>query len=203
MFAGAIHEPALKIASILLELENGNGNGNGNRRRLSRVFFSDNGSTGMEVAVKMALRAAHVRYHHHWSDGDKKKIVILGLRGAYHGDTMGAMDCAEPNVYNEKVEWYDDGKGVWLSYPQILCVNGEWRVQVPCDIPVGPDDGQKRKFAHLSDVFDLEGRRARGEHKPYEKYILAVIRRHLDEGRRFGALILEPVVLGAGGMVLV
>ncbi|KAI1183019.1 bifunctional dethiobiotin synthetase/adenosylmethionine-8-amino-7-oxononanoate aminotransferase [Nemania serpens] len=186
MFAGMIHEPALKLANLLLDgLKN---------PRLSRVFFSDNGSTGIEVAVKMALRAARIRYG--WSPDTK--IDILGLKGSYHGDTIGTMDCAEPNIYNEKVEWYK-GRGVWLDHPQVLCVAGEWRVQVPQVI--GAD--HNRSFSCLSDIFDLERRIARGEHKPYEAYILSTIQKHLDNGGKFGALILEPMVLGAGGMVLV
>ncbi|KAI0466296.1 hypothetical protein F4859DRAFT_498309 [Xylaria cf. heliscus] len=186
MFAGMIHEPALKLATMILDgFQN---------PRLSRVFFSDNGSTGMEVAVKMALRASRVRYG--WSHDSK--IDILGLKGSYHGDTIGTMDCAEPNIYNENVEWYE-GKGVWLNYPHIECVAGEWQVQVPTEL----ETSQNQRFSDLSDIFDLERRRARGEHKPYESYILSILRQHLDEGRKFGALILEPVVLGAGGMVLV
>ncbi|KAI0102629.1 hypothetical protein GGR51DRAFT_526428 [Nemania sp. FL0031] len=186
MFAGAIHEPALKLATLILD--------SFQSPRLSRVFFSDNGSTGMEVAVKMALRAARVRYG--WSFDTK--IDILGLKGSYHGDTIGTMDCAEPNTYNEKVEWYE-GRGVWLDHPQIRCVAGEWQVQVPRVIGLA----YEQNFAHLSEIFDLDRRMARGDHKPYEAYILSTLRKHLDEGRKFGALILEPMVLGAGGMVLV
>ncbi|GAP84459.2 putative bifunctional dethiobiotin synthetase adenosylmethionine-8-amino-7-oxononanoate aminotransferase [Rosellinia necatrix] len=186
MFAGTVHEPALKLATVMLESVR--------NPRLSRVFLSDNGSTGMEVAVKMALRAARVRYG--WPPD--AKIDILGLKGSYHGDTIGAMSCAEPNIYNEKVEWYE-GKGVWLDYPQILCVAGKWQVQVPPGIVA--ESGLS--FSNISDVFDLRGRIARGEHKYYERYILSAIRRHLEQGRKFGALILEPVVLGAGGMVMV
>ncbi|KAI1271628.1 bifunctional dethiobiotin synthetase/adenosylmethionine-8-amino-7-oxononanoate aminotransferase [Xylaria sp. FL0933] len=186
MFAGMVHEPALKLATLVLDtLQN---------PRLSRVFFSDNGSTGMEVAVKMALRATRTRYG--WTPDTK--IDILGLKGSYHGDTIGTMDCAEPNTYNEKVEWYE-GKGVWLDYPHIQCVAGEWEVQVPNEIGAT----NNRRFTHLSDVFDLQQRITRGDHKPYEAYVLSVLRKHLDEGRNFGALILEPVVLGAGGMTLV
>ncbi|KAI0411892.1 bifunctional dethiobiotin synthetase/adenosylmethionine-8-amino-7-oxononanoate aminotransferase [Xylaria grammica] len=186
MFASMIHEPALKLATLILDsVQN---------PRLSRVFFSDNGSTGMEVAVKMALRAARIRYG--WSPDTK--IDILGLKGSYHGDTIGTMDCSEPNTYNEKVEWYE-GKGVWLDYPQIQCVAGEWQVQVPCEI--GADHSQR--FSHISEVFNLERRTARGDHTSYETYITSVVRKHLDKGRKFGALILEPVVLGAGGMALV
>ncbi|KAI0505588.1 bifunctional dethiobiotin synthetase/adenosylmethionine-8-amino-7-oxononanoate aminotransferase [Xylaria bambusicola] len=186
MFAGMIHKPALDLASSMLQIAQ--------NPRLSRVFFSDNGSTGMEVAVKMALRAARTRYG--WSPDTK--IDILGLKGSYHGDTIGTMDCAEPNTFNEKVEWYE-GKGVWLDYPQIQCVAGEWQIQAPNEF--GTDCNHR--FPHLTDIFNLEQRIGYGDHKLYEKYILSTLQRHLDEGRKFGALILEPVVLGAGGMVLV
>ncbi|KAK0737346.1 pyridoxal phosphate-dependent transferase, partial [Apiosordaria backusii] len=98
MFAEAIHEPALALAETLLS-------GMGNQR-LKRVFYSDNGSTGVEVAVKMALRASRGRYG--WEG--KEKAGVIGLKGSYHGDTIGAMDCSEPGVYNEKVE----GECGWL-----------------------------------------------------------------------------------------
>ncbi|KAI1420078.1 bifunctional dethiobiotin synthetase/adenosylmethionine-8-amino-7-oxononanoate aminotransferase [Xylaria sp. FL1777] len=186
MFAGMIHEPALKLATLILDILK--------NPRLTRVFFSDNGSTGMEVAVKMALRAARARYG--WSTN--AKIDILGLKGSYHGDTLGTMDCAEPNTYNEKAEWYE-GRGVWLDYPQIRCVSGTWHVQVPDGIGTGYD----QRFSHLSDIFNIEQRIARGDNMPYKTYVLSVIRKHLEGGRNLGALILEPVVLGAGGMVLV
>jgi bifunctional dethiobiotin synthetase / adenosylmethionine---8-amino-7-oxononanoate aminotransferase len=111
MFAGAVHEPALDLARRLLA-----GHENPN---LARVFYSDNGSTGMEVAVKMALRAACDRYG--W-DHHKEDIEILGLKGSYHGDTMGVMDCAEPSTYNDKVEWYQS-KGCKLFYASPNVVN--------------------------------------------------------------------------------
>ncbi|KAK5637393.1 hypothetical protein RRF57_013105 [Xylaria bambusicola] len=186
MFAGMIHKPALDLAASMLEIAQ--------NPRLSRVFFSDNGSTGMEVAVKMALRAARTRYG--WSPNTK--MDVLGLKDSYHGDTIGTMDCAEPNTYNEKVEWYE-GKGVWLDYPQVQCVAGEWQIQAPSEF--GTDCNHR--FPHLADIFNLGQRISRGDHKVYEKYILSTLRRHLDKGHKFGALILEPVVLGAGGMVLV
>ena len=53
----------------------------------SRVFFSDNGSTGMEVALKMALRAAGKRYG--WQGVDGHEVGVIGLKGGYHGDTVG------------------------------------------------------------------------------------------------------------------
>jgi dethiobiotin synthetase/adenosylmethionine--8-amino-7-oxononanoate aminotransferase len=95
MFASAINEPSLSLAQLLLK-EHQN-------PRLSKVYYTDNGSTGMEVGIKMGLRAACVKYG--W-DHRTENVEVLGLKGSYHGDTMGVMDASEPSVYNDKVEWY-------------------------------------------------------------------------------------------------
>jgi dethiobiotin synthetase/adenosylmethionine--8-amino-7-oxononanoate aminotransferase len=95
MFATAVHKPALELADTLIKMHA--------NPRLQKVFYTDNGSTGMEVAVKMALRASCVRYG--WNH-EEEDVKILGLMGSYHGDTMGVMDCSEPSIYNKKVEWY-------------------------------------------------------------------------------------------------
>ena len=189
MFAEAIHEPALALAETLLKgMQN---------PRLSRVFFSDNGSTGVEVALKMALRAARVRYG--WTADSP--ISIIGLKGGYHGDTMGAMDSAEPSIFNEKVEWYD-GKGIWFDYPTVKCVRGRWVVEVPETLEDG-ELGPSEEFETLSEVFDIPVREARQEQQRYERYIEKELKRHVDQGRNFGALVMEPVAIGAGGMLLV
>ncbi|WDK17656.1 dethiobiotin synthase [Colletotrichum graminicola] len=193
MFASAVHEPALALAQALLRgLRN---------PRLARVFYSDNGSTGMEVAVKMGLRAARLRYGRAAAaaaadDG----LEVLGLRGSYHGDTMGAMDATEPSVFNEKVEWYA-AKGFWFDYPSVVCKGGRWRVRVP--EALRGDLGAGREFGALSEVFDVVGREEAGQARLYEKYIAESLGRLRDRGRKFGALVMEPVVLGAGGMIMV
>ena len=188
MFAETIHEPALALAESLLKVVQ--------NPRLTRVFYSDNGSTGIEVALKMALRAARVRYG--WKSHEK--IGVIGLKGGYHGDTIGAMDCAEPGVFNEKVEWYE-GKGHWFNYPTILQIGNEWVIRAPDSMK--PFVSETNKFTDLDAVFNLERRRVNGVAKGYEKFITHTLERLHDEGRRFGALILEPVVLGAGGMAFV
>jgi dethiobiotin synthetase/adenosylmethionine--8-amino-7-oxononanoate aminotransferase len=95
MFASAINEPSMQVVRKLLD-------GHQNER-LTKIYYTDNGSTGMEVAIKMALRASCIRYG--W-DHRQHDISILGLRGSYHGDTMGVVDAAEPSVYNDTLEWY-------------------------------------------------------------------------------------------------
>lgn len=189
MFAEAVHEPALALAETLLDgMKN---------PRLTRVFYSDDGSTGVEVAVKMGLRAARVRYG--WSISDK--LGIIGLKGAYHGDTIGAMDCAEPNAFNEKTEWYE-GKGLWFDTPSVKCSEGKWVVEVPDEMRESSGKDASG-YNSLSEVFDVEGRENAGLHTGYENYIEWTLQRHLGQGRKFGAVMLEPVVLGAGGMILV
>lgn len=80
MFGGLVHEGALRLAERLTRIAPG---------RLSRVFFSDSGSTAVEVALKLAIQAARNR-------GEPERTRILSFRGAYHGDTMGAMSVADP-----------------------------------------------------------------------------------------------------------
>ena len=79
MFAGFTHEPALELVARL-------------RRRLppnlTRAFFSDDGSTAVEVALKMAFQAQLQR-------GEQGRVRFGALRGGYHGDTLGAVGVGE------------------------------------------------------------------------------------------------------------
>ncbi|KAF2753008.1 PLP-dependent transferase [Pseudovirgaria hyperparasitica] len=182
MFAGAIHEPALELAETFLErLENA---------RLQKVFFTDNGSTGIEVGIKMALKAAVKRYGF---TGQQDSIEIIGLKGSYHGDTIGAMDCSEPSVFNTKTEWYR-GRGYWFDYPSVGMKDGKWVVSPPKGMEA--EFGPGETFDDLNQVF------ASRDPAVYEKYIDKVLDEEVNEkGRKFGALVMEPVLLGAGGMI--
>lgn len=70
----------------------------------SRVFFSDNGSTAVEVALKMAFRKAETQAK---IDDNAKPWEIIGIEDSYHGDTIGAMDAASPNSFNKRTTWYE------------------------------------------------------------------------------------------------
>jgi adenosylmethionine-8-amino-7-oxononanoate aminotransferase len=83
MFAGFTHEPAVQLAEQLLELA---------PAPLSKVFYSDNGSTAVEVALKAAYQTWVRR-------GEPARTVFLALEGAYHGDTFGAMAVGEPEPF--------------------------------------------------------------------------------------------------------
>ena len=179
MFAGNVHEPALQLAERLLRLLD--------NPRLRKVFYTDNGSTGMEVAVKMGLRAACVRYG--W-DAPPADVHVLGLKGSYHGDTMGVMDCSEPSTFNRKVEWYR-GRGFWLDFPQVSMAQGVWQVR---------SEQGTEQFDSLADIFDLQQRLQSDTAAQYRSAIHRTIREQTQKGTKFGALLLEPIILGAGGM---
>lgn len=74
IFADFTHEPAVRLAERLLNILPEN---------QDKIFYSDNGSTAVEVALKMALQ--------YWYNRGIKKTTIIALEGAYHGDTFGAM----------------------------------------------------------------------------------------------------------------
>ena len=83
LFAGATHAPAVELAEALLEVV---------PRGLSRVFFTDDGSTAVEAALKMVLQ----RWVH---EGQPARRVFIALEGGYHGDTFGAMSVGDPDPF--------------------------------------------------------------------------------------------------------
>ncbi|KAH6668825.1 hypothetical protein B0J14DRAFT_151273 [Halenospora varia] len=190
IFAGTIHEPALLLAETLLK--------NLKNPRLSKCFYSDNGSTGMEVATKMAFTAATNRYQ--W-DKSNEEIGVIGLKGSYHGDTIGAMDCSEPSMFNEKVHWYK-GRGYWFDFPQVKMSNGKWFIE---PVPGQEGDlGKRLEFNSQSDIFEIKIRKQTDVYEGYCTMIRETLHRLVKkEGRAFGALVMEPVILGAGGMLFV
>ncbi|HEV2353866.1 MAG TPA: adenosylmethionine--8-amino-7-oxononanoate transaminase [Puia sp.] len=90
IFTGFTHEPAVTLAERLLPLLPGN---------LSRIFYSDNGSTAVEVAIKMAIQF--------WrNQGETRRTRILAFRHSYHGDTFGAMSVSERSVFTDPFRDY-------------------------------------------------------------------------------------------------
>ena len=83
IFAGFTHEPAERLARLLVAMT---------PPGLDHVFFSDSGSTAVEVALKMALGF--------WRNSGERRSRILALEGAYHGDTIGGMSVGERGVFN-------------------------------------------------------------------------------------------------------
>lgn len=137
IFAGFTHTPAEHLARSLVKLA---------PPGLDHVFFSDSGSTSVEVALKMALG--------YWRNIGEPRDRILALEHGYHGDTIGAMSVGARSVFNAPYE------------PLLFDVG---RIPFPTE-------------GHEQDTIDvLEGVCAEGD---------------------VAALILEPLILGAGGMLI-
>jgi len=83
IFSGFTHEPAVQLAERLLKRLPEN---------QSKIFYSDNGSTSVEVAMKMAFQ--------YWSNINRPKTKIIALENAYHGDTFGGMSVGARNAFN-------------------------------------------------------------------------------------------------------
>lgn len=194
LFPTATNAPALSLAERLL--------GSVGEKWASRAFFSDDGSTAMEVALKMALSATAQRLELP-AGRERQELGVLGLKGAYHGDTIGAMDAADPNVYNEKVDWYK-GRGFWLEPPVVGVEAG--RVVVRTE-ESGQAEAREKVYGSLSEVYDVDARLDKGDElaEIYRDQIKGAIKKQLEAtpGLKFGALVLEPVVMGAAGMVFV
>lgn len=134
IFAGFTHEPAARLAGELVSVL---------PQGLERIFLSDNGSTAVEVALKMAIQF--------WSNRGEKRPLVCALENAYHGDTFGAMSVSGRGIFTEPF-----GEHLW-------------------------------EVARLPD--------------PTEGDTVAALDRLLDQrGSELAALIVEPLLLGAGGM---
>ena len=142
MFGGLTHEPAARLAQLLVEMT---------PQGLETGFFSDSGSVSIEVAVKMALQ--------YWrSSGHPAKRRLMTWRGGYHGDTFTPMSVCDPD--GGMHELWTGGNS--LLADQLFA-------------PPPPRD------------FDAE----------YVRQFEELLAVHADE---LAAVIVEPVVQGAGGM---
>ncbi|HSY57018.1 MAG TPA: adenosylmethionine--8-amino-7-oxononanoate transaminase [Bradyrhizobium sp.] len=136
IFAGHTHEPAEAVAAAMLKLA---------PPGLDYVFFSDSGSTSVEVALKMALG--------YWHNIGKPRTRIVVMEHSYHGDTIGAMSVGARGVFN-------------AAYGPLLF-----------DVTTVPFPHQGQEQA------TLDALEAACRDKP-------------------AAFIVEPLILGAGGMVM-
>ncbi len=85
IFAGFTHEPAIKLTEMLMEITPDN---------LTKLFFADNGSSAVEVAIKMSF--------HYWQlAGNKEKKYFASISGAYHGETIGALSVGDIDLYKK------------------------------------------------------------------------------------------------------
>lgn len=143
MFGGLTHEPAVRLAELLVDLT---------PPALDKVFFSDSGSVSVEVAIKMAIQYWH-------SIGQPKKQRFIALRSGYHGDTFAAMSLCDPVT------------GMHHLFGDVLA-NQFFAPAPTCGFDQPCTD---------EDIANLE----------------QLLTAHAEE---IAAVVLEPVVQGAGGM---
>lgn len=139
IFAGFTHPPAIELAERLLDILPAN---------QARIFYSDNGSTATEVAVKMAVQ--------YWRNKGFSKTKILAFEHAYHGDTFGAMSVSARSGFTD-------------AFSDLLF-----------------------EVIHIS--LPLKG---------HEAATVEQLRQQISKsGDTIAAFIFEPLVLGAGGMLM-
>jgi adenosylmethionine-8-amino-7-oxononanoate aminotransferase len=122
IFAGFTHDPAEQLArKLLTHLP----------AALTRVFFSDNGSTAVEVALKMAYQ--------YWRNQGEERSRFIGFAGGYHGDTIGAMSVGQ-------------GSSWWQPFRPLLLTTD--LVNFPATFDLDPDV-EAKEAAALSQIEQL------------------------------------------------
>ena len=138
IFAGFTHDPAEQLTEKLLKIA---------PKGLEHVFFSDNGSTAVEISLKMAVG--------YWANkGQPNKFKLVAMDNGYHGDTCGAMSVSAPGAFTDMFKA--------MTFPV---------ERIPF-----PKAGEEAQTVEA-----------------YKK----LLERDADS---LAAIILEPLVLGAGGM---
>jgi len=147
VFAGLAHEPAARLAAELSRRSPG---------KLPRVFYSDDGSTAVEAALKMAVQ--------YWRNrGEPDRRLFVALEHAYHGDTFGAMAAGGIGAFREQF-------GDLLFEVR--------RARAPCCELAAAGEGPS-----------CDGERSLRIEEALER-----------DGSSIAAVIIEPMLQGAGGM---
>ncbi|MCK5854859.1 MAG: adenosylmethionine--8-amino-7-oxononanoate transaminase [Sulfurovaceae bacterium] len=140
LLAGFTHKPAIDLAQKLVNLT---------PKNLDKIFFADNGSSAVEVALKMS-------FHYHKNRGENRPL-FLSLSNSYHGETIGALSVGDVELYKE-------------TYAPLLisCI----QTPVPKD---QTEQSAKEAIVELQKIL-------------------------VERGSEISALIIEPLVQGAGNM---
>jgi adenosylmethionine-8-amino-7-oxononanoate aminotransferase len=173
MFGGLTHRPATELASILLHML-GNDKDGDSSSSLSKIFYTDSGSVAVEVALKMALQ------YHRGVDTIHNKTRIVSVRGGYHGDTLHAMSVCDPV------------NGMHTAFQGVVPQHVVFVQRPPCH-------GAYRVGAFGSGCSECSCQE-RGEEQALKAAMddLQVVMEEQHES--IAAMILEPIVQGAGGM---
>jgi adenosylmethionine-8-amino-7-oxononanoate aminotransferase len=150
LLAGFVHEPVERLAEELRHVV---------PAELKHVFFSDDGSTAVEVALKMAVQ--------YWRNvGRAEKNEIVALEHGYHGDTAGAMSVSDDSTFTEAF--------AGMRFP-VHRVHSAYCYRCPV--------GLRRESCDIECADSLE------------KLLI-------ERGDKIAAVIVEPLLQGAGGMIV-
>lgn len=150
LFAGFTHRGAILLAEKLISIAPG---------KLKKVFFSDNGSTAVEAALKMSFQ--------YWKNkGIDKKTKFVSLDSGYHGDTIGAMSVSGVDLFNKTFSplFFHSFK-----VPSPYCYR--------CPV------GKNKANCNIDCISSLE-------------------KMLKEKSEEISAIVLEPLVMCAGGMIV-
>ncbi|MGA2089935.1 MAG: adenosylmethionine--8-amino-7-oxononanoate transaminase [Endomicrobiales bacterium] len=166
-FLGLTHEPAIRLARKLVEIT---------PPGLTRVFYSDNGSTSVEIALKMAYQ--------YWQQTacTTKKSTFLSLRNAYHGDTIGSVSVGGMDVFHAAFRPL-----LFAAHfaPSPYCYRCSHR-HAPSSV-----------FSDTHQTFNSHCRLMQCQGQCIESVAQILKRNHAD----IAATVIEPMVQGAAGMI--
>ncbi|MBI3013087.1 MAG: adenosylmethionine--8-amino-7-oxononanoate transaminase [Elusimicrobia bacterium] len=176
-FLGLTHEPGIRLAKHLVSLL---------PKGLSRIFYSDNGSTAVEVALKMSYQFHTQRF----ARGKEKRTQFLSLHGAYHGDTLGSVSVGGISLFHKKYRPLLFQTRFAMSPHCLRC-------------PFRKVDSPQLRFQN----YRYDGEKPKpGDFRPATGCrweCLADVENTLkNHGCKISAAILEPVVQGASGMLV-
>jgi bifunctional dethiobiotin synthetase / adenosylmethionine---8-amino-7-oxononanoate aminotransferase len=167
-----------------------------------RVFFTDDGgSSAVEIAIKMGIQTYQKRTGHSVLAAKNIDWIVAAQEGCYHGDTLGAMNVAEPFV-DLLHPWYQ-WKSVCLATPTLGYINGRLSVSVPDEMML-PND-VKTNFKSIEEAMNVSVRSISPKLLSlYKEMIEMQWLAHEDGSRdKIGAVIIEPLLQCAGGMKFV
>jgi adenosylmethionine-8-amino-7-oxononanoate aminotransferase len=145
IFAGFTHEPAEKLAKRLLtHLPNS----------LSKIFYSDNGSTAVEVALKMAIQ--------YWHNSGQARTRLIAFDGGYHGDTLGSMSVGRTAPF-------------WEPFKSMMCAVDTVPFPTTWDADTQAEEREQESINCLRQLVEANP-------------------------STYAAIIIEPLIQGAGGM---
>jgi adenosylmethionine-8-amino-7-oxononanoate aminotransferase len=164
---------ANKPASLLAEklVGTANSNSKGKNAKLGKVFFSDDGSTALEVALKLAYEFTRR------ARGVKSKPKFLSLDGAYHGDTIGAVSLGHVDLFHKKFS------GLLFKTDKVMspyCYRCPFNRAKP-----ERDDARKYRKCDWECVGVVENKFSAQKKK----------------GNPYAAFVFEPLMQGAAGMI--